>query len=835
MKMGPFPSALANTNDFLVTVELLTTPSDGVESYVDFFDAFRDRYRQRPGHARLIAVTSPQSPGGVPTLDPFVVWSRTAEARPESLDAIAHVTCKDLNRNGLESHLRNLRSVGVQSLLALTGDQPRDSRPIFELDALSLLQLIMDVNGRSIKNQKEDTLDDVLQFVAGVALNPYKYTLGSSWQQYSKLAKKISSGATYVITQLGFDTIKSAEVIRYLAAHELQVPTLCHVYFLTRQAAQKMHAGELAGCYVSDGMMAHVSRQWQGSRAKGQDKALHRMALQMATFREQGYRGAHLGGIGLTYDIVVEVMARSQEIWEAGTDSEEIRAECHFPPANATYFVGDDGEIVLPDDRPKPTARQSALEFVHNRVIDPRSTVGKGLTRLTSRGGIAEAALHGLEHAGKSILVQCRDCGDCRLPENFYALCHEAACAKGLVNLPCGDSDAITGHCGNNDDTMCAGDLVFNAAFAAGTLGELARNVQQTKIPELRGTSAVRNYLAGLDHRGRIAGKLRQRSPCDVVMVGESVHAHMPRVYWAMKQILDHPGSSSHGPQAYLAEVITTQVRNGADYIAVNVDAFPSDVRPLMMRYYVDVVNSLAEGVPVCIDSADSDTKRAGVTQYFRTTRNPDALPIVNSITMLDPKPVLALRDRYRFKVVAMLHEWVDEDGVSRAVETVDEQLTLAHGMFETLTAHGFRPDDIFFDTVVTPIAADVDCKRTYQTMQGLRAISTDETMRGVRTLIGLSNCSHMMPNRLAVNRAYLSVALDYGLTAAVLAPRPDFGVREPGSQIMKILRDLAENDGTDMMGSFEIFERIAEYTRKYGASRRKRATPDVSGEHGHE
>jgi|ABEF01.1.fsa_nt_gi hypothetical protein len=55
-----------------------------------------------------------------------------------------------------------------------------------------------------------------------------------------------------------------------------------------------------------------------------------------------------------------------------------------------------------------------------------------------------------------------------------------------------------------------------------------------------------------------------------------------------------------------------------------------------------------------------------------------------------------------------------------------------------------------------------------------------------------------MMPNRRAVNRAYLHAALEHGLTAAVLDPTVDYGERAPGKQILSIVRDLAANDGSD-------------------------------------
>ena len=105
----------------------------------------------------------------------------------------------------------------------------------------------------------------------------------------------------------------------------------------------------------------------------------------------------------------------------------------------------------------------------------------------------------------------------------------------------------------------------------------------------------------------------------------------------------------------------------------------------------------------------------------------------------------------------------------------------------------------------------------THKVMHSIQRIMSDPKMKGVHTVMGLSNCSHMMPNRMAMNRAYLQAAMEHGLDAAVLDPMIDYGMKEPGKQISSIIKDLAENDGSDMMKGFEIFERIAEYSRKYG------------------
>ena len=92
----------------------------------------------------------------------------------------------------------------------------------------------------------------------------------------------------------------------------------------------------------------------------------------------------------------------------------------------------------------------------------------------------------------------------------------------------------------------------------------------------------------------------------------------------------------------------------------------------------------------------------------------------------------------------------------------------------------------------------------------------TDPEMSGTHTVIGFSNCSHMMPNRIAINnRAHLEAAMEFKLYTVVQDPTISYGLKPPGKQIAGIIRDLAQNDSSDLITGLEIFERFANYSRK--------------------
>ena len=117
MNSNSFQEAL-DSDDFVVTVELMASQNDGLENFHRYLDEYQSKYQHKPKYPIIAAISVPQSPGGFPTIDPNAVLSEIKSEFPDNLDAIAHVTCKDRNCNGLEGTLRDLRRTDVRNLLA---------------------------------------------------------------------------------------------------------------------------------------------------------------------------------------------------------------------------------------------------------------------------------------------------------------------------------------------------------------------------------------------------------------------------------------------------------------------------------------------------------------------------------------------------------------------------------------------------------------------------------------------------------------------------------------------------------------------------------------------
>ena len=200
------------------------------------------------------------------------------------------------------------------------------------------------------------------------------------------------------------------------------------------------------------------------------------------------------------------------------------------------------------------------------------------------------------------------------------------------------------------------------------------------------------------------------------------------------------------------------QAEAGADYIDVNVGAPGVDEAALLPR----LVREVAEhtGLPVCVDSADPAALAAALGAY----RVPQA--IVNSVTADDESmdAVLPLVAETGCYVIAMTK---DRAGIPA---TAEERLAKAQRIVERAGTHGIPPQRILVDCLTIPAATEADAVEVT-----LRAISLIRSELGCPIALGASNISFGMPERTVINSAFLSLAIEAGLAAAIVNPlEPD-------------------------------------------------------------
>ena len=214
------------------------------------------------GDWRIGWISITDNPGGGPMLPPDWLAGLVAEQRNR---VVLHLTCKDMNRNGIESAAWRYASEGFENIFAITGDYPTGgfagrAAPVFDFDSVGLITLLHSMNGGlSVpdRNGKPETLPTT-NFYVGCVVSPFKRHERELMPQYFKLVRKIAVGAKWVIPQLGYDMRKFHEVKLLLEARGIRVPVIGNVYLLTKGVAKLFHSGKLAGCVVSDELLETV-------------------------------------------------------------------------------------------------------------------------------------------------------------------------------------------------------------------------------------------------------------------------------------------------------------------------------------------------------------------------------------------------------------------------------------------------------------------------------------------------------------------------------------------------------------------------------------------------
>src|ERR1700679_611878 len=136
---------LNQPNRFLLGAELVSTRGGLAEKSGAKARAFA---ADLCGYSAMDWISVTDNAGGNPQLAPLAFGEPIRAAGKE---VVIHLTCKDLNRNGLESQAWFLNSQGFHNILAMTGDYPISgsggvAKPVFDIDSVALVAMLKQMN-----------------------------------------------------------------------------------------------------------------------------------------------------------------------------------------------------------------------------------------------------------------------------------------------------------------------------------------------------------------------------------------------------------------------------------------------------------------------------------------------------------------------------------------------------------------------------------------------------------------------------------------------------------------------------------------------------------------
>jgi 5-methyltetrahydrofolate corrinoid/iron sulfur protein methyltransferase len=313
-----------------------------------------------------------------------------------------------------------------------------------------------------------------------------------------------------------------------------------------------------------------------------------------------------------------------------------------------------------------------------------------------------------------------------------------------------------------------------------------------------------------------------------LITIGESIHASTPKTGRIMKHLaeLGHNAySMTSEPLSYIKGLIESQAADGADYMAVNLDAFGEDEPQLcvdMMIEYVRMVRKWGNGVPICIDSSNNNVLIAGLKEWYNAGGHVKQ-PLINSVKVYTMEDILPLKKDFDFAFIGLLVGEGTPTGLGGS-HSVDKLYSLAEQIFaRAVGEYGFTPGEIFFDSTVFPLAIDMPMEPnvpgyTYRAFETIKKIKGEVQMKGVHCSLGVSNCVRELPGRrIGVCRAYVAKGMEYGLDAAIVNVGHNYGQVEPAAGLLELVDAYAKMDGSaeSMNKAMELMGKFCRENRK--------------------
>jgi len=256
------------------------------------------------------------------------------------------------------------------------------------------------------------------------------------------------------------------------------------------------------------------------------------------------------------------------------------------------------------------------------------------------------------------------------------------------------------------------------------------------------------------------------------VVIGERIN---PTGKKRLKQAL------AERDMAYILNEADGQAQAGSDVLDVNAglpEIKEAELLPMMVQEIQTVTD-----LPLVIDTADPEALEKSLRLY-------NGKALVNSVNgkKESMEAVFPLVKKYGGAVIALT---LDENGIP---DTARGRLEIAKRIIETASRYGIPKKEFIVDPLALTVSASQDAAAV--TLESVRLI-TEEL--GVCTSLGVSNISFGLPERTVINRTFLAMAMERGLSAAILNPY--------------------STDMTDTVAAFRLLKGMDEGCREYIAA----------------
>ncbi len=228
-------SLFSDNNEFIITIEVVPPKGNDPKNILEKLTGIADL----PFHGFSVA----SNPVAKPKMSAMVFTHLIQKATRKP--AILHCTVRDHNRLGLQSELWGARALGIDTIIAVTGDPsaPKADDPTSTVNDLNVCQLI--------------TMAKDCDLCIGAVLD-FRPEVNGLDHEAKRLEKKVASGCRFIVTQPIYDEQTAKEI--HEATKHLNVPVIMGILpLLSYKHAVFLH-NKVAGIAVPEPLRQRMEK-----------------------------------------------------------------------------------------------------------------------------------------------------------------------------------------------------------------------------------------------------------------------------------------------------------------------------------------------------------------------------------------------------------------------------------------------------------------------------------------------------------------------------------------------------------------------------------------------
>ncbi|WP_296116582.1 homocysteine S-methyltransferase family protein [uncultured Eubacterium sp.] len=244
--------------------------------------------------------------------------------------------------------------------------------------------------------------------------------------------------------------------------------------------------------------------------------------------------------------------------------------------------------------------------------------------------------------------------------------------------------------------------------------------------------------------------------------------------------------SLRQGSMDVVCDMAEEQEEMGAHILDINMGMNGIDEKAMMLEAIEEV--TMTTTLPLCIDSSHVDIIEAALRRY-------PGRALINSISLEREKfeKLLPIAKKYGAMFILLP---LSDAGLPK---DINEKKEIIHKILDRALELGMCKEDIVVDGLVATVGANKNAA-----LDTLATIRYCKEELGLATVGGLSNISFGLPNRGYVNAAFVTMALQSGLTMAIANPSSDIMMNLAAASDLLLNKTGADLNYINRMADFD-------------------------------